>query len=185
MPDWFSSLLSPLAALVGAYLGSRAVSRQRYRDERRVEVAEKVLGLLYELQIDFIYLLDIQGIVGIPIDKRTAEHSFTAKLNRLRDYRRSRSAWLDSLASRETIEVLDTTIRCLSDLSRAWFNTLPADPHDLERVPSGTFADHEKARERAQVWLDGEMQDALKEIEAGMIGRLRDARPWWRRIFGS
>lgn len=186
MPEWLPSLLSPLAALMGAYLGARAVGRRRYRDDRRIEAAEKVLGLLYELQDDFTLLLDLRGFVGTPADKRAEAQLFTAKLNRLSNYRRSRSVWLTPWTGRGTVEALDVVIRRLFDLSGEWFNTLPADPRDLERVPPETFASHHEAREQALRWLNGEMPNALEKVEVGLIGRLGGTRrPWWLRWLGG
>ncbi len=42
----------------------------QYRDGRRIEAAETVLGLLHELQGDFFAWLNLGGFVGAPVDKR-------------------------------------------------------------------------------------------------------------------
>lgn len=188
MPDWLPPillpLLGPLAALAGSYLGAREVGRRQYRNGRRIEAAETVLGLLHELRGDFFAWLDQRGFVGTPFDKRLQGQLFTTKLNRLTSYRAGRSAWLDGWADRETVDALDRTVSRMSDLSRDYFNTLPAFPDDVARVPPGTFTDHERARERALRWLEDEMPGDLRKIESGLIGGLGGAQrsSWFRRF---
>jgi hypothetical protein len=58
------------------------------------------------------------------MDKLNEGQLFTDKLNRLRGYRRRRSAWLSSQAT----ETLDVTIRQLV-WSADYFNALPKSPH--------------------------------------------------------
>ena len=125
-----------MAALAGAYFGARTVNRLQYRDGRRIEVAETVLALLYQLQADFISHLDPLGVIGERVDKRVEGRLFGAKLNQLTNYRRTRSLWLDTWADAETLEALDTTIGRMGDLSRDYYNTLPADPQHLQRFPA-------------------------------------------------
>lgn len=43
--DLLIAVLTPLAALIGSYLGSRFTSAHQLRLERRVETAETILGL--------------------------------------------------------------------------------------------------------------------------------------------
>lgn len=171
--------------MAGSYLGAREVGRRQYRNGRRIEAAETVLGLLHELRGDFFVWLDQRGFVGTPVDKRLQGQLFTAKLNRLTGYRATRSAWLDGWAGRETVEALDRAIGRMSELSSGYFNTLPAFPDDVARVPPETFADHERARQQALRWLEEEMPGDLKKIEFGLIGGLGGARrrsSWFRRL---
>lgn len=189
MADWATVLLSaasPVAALAGAYFGARAVNRLQFRDGRRIEAAETVLALLYQLQNDFVSHLDPLGAIGERIDKRVEGQLFGVKLNQLSNYRRTRSLWLDAWADWETTEVLDLTIRRMGDLSRDYYNTLPADPQDLQRFPAGTFSNHEEARETARRWTQEELPELVERIEAGLVGRLDGARrpSWWSRASG-
>ncbi len=157
----------------------------QYRDGRRIEAAEAVLGLLHELHTDFFVWLDPRGFVGKPRDARLEGQLFTAKLNRLAAYRATRSVWIDGWAGRESVEALDRTIGRLFDLSRDYFNTLPAFPDDVARAPRGTFAKHEQARERALRWLEDEMPGDLSRIESGLmsgLGGVRRRSSWFRRL---
>lgn len=187
--DWpmvLWSAASPLAALAGAYLGARTVNRLQFRDGRRIEAAETVLAFLYQLQTDFVSHLDLLGAIGERIDKRVEGQLFGAKLNQLSNYRRSHSLWLDTWADRETAEALDLTIRRMGDLSRDYYNTMPADPQDLRRFPEGTFSAHEEATEAAQLWTQEELPRLVEKIEAGLVGRLVRTRPsWWPRVSGG
>lgn len=189
MADWATVLLSaasPLAALAGAYFGARTVNRLQFRDGRRIEAAETVLALIYQLQTDFVSHLDPLGAIGERIDKRVEGQLFGAKLNQLSNYRRTRSLWLDVWADRETTEVLDLTIRRMGDLSRDYYNTLPADPQDLQRFSAGTFSNHEKAKETARRWIQEELPGLMERVEVGLVGRLSGARrrSWWSRASG-
>lgn len=143
------------------------------------------MALLYELQGDFFSWLNPCGFVGRPVDKHMEGQLFTRKLNRLTNYRKTHSLWLDTWASRETVEALDLTIQRLSSLSRDYFNTLPGIPYDeVNKLEQGTFPRHEEARERARCWLSDEMPSALERVDAGLIGRLGGARSSWRlRLF--
>ncbi len=64
----------------------------------------------------------------------------------------------------------------MMDLSRDYFNTLPAVPNDFTKVPPGTFPNHEWARGRALRWLEEEMPVDLKKIESGLMSGLGGVR---------
>ncbi len=64
----------------------------------------------------------------------------------------------------------------MGDLSRDYYNTLPADPQDLQRFPAGTFSNHEKAKETARHWTREELPGLVEKIEAGLVGRLSGVR---------
>jgi hypothetical protein len=174
------AVLTPLAALIGSYLGSRLTSAHQLRLERRVETAETILAMLYELQDDFHLWLAPYPIVGRPTDKLTEGQLFNDKLNRLRGYRRMRAVWLDPWLRPEAIQMLDATIGQLGRWSADYFNALPKNPHG--QIPEGS--PYPEVRERLGEWLGEGLPEALREIESE-LGRGLTSRTRWRRMLGE
>ncbi len=174
------AVLTPLAALIGSYLGSRFTSAHQLRLERRVETAETILSLLYELQDDFHLWLAPYPVVGRPADKLTEGRLISDKLNRLSGYRQRRAMWLDSWLCPEAKERLDDTTSQLSHWSSDYFNALPK--NEYGQIPEGS--PYPEVRERLGEWLREELPDALREIEFAM-GRGFANRSRWRRILGE
>ncbi len=173
MPPWLTevliALLAPAAALVGSYWGSRVAGRDRLRYERRVEAAETVLALLYELGSDFALWIDLRGIAGRPVDKLTEGELILGKLHRLRSYRQTRSMWLDPWVDPEVARTLDGTINRLGEWHGEFFNSMPKIPPYSE-IPEGS--QFEDVRASLAHWLREDWVSALRKIEHGLIGSL-------------
>ena len=183
MSGWLTevmiALLAPTAALAGSYWGSKVAGRDRLRFERRVETAETVLVLLYEIGSDLAVWVDPRNLVGSSgraLDKFTEGSLVLGKLQRLRSYRQTRSMWLDPWLESGVVKVLDDTLDEIGRRHAELFNNLPANEYGM--VPEGS--PFEETRVGFSGWLRGGWVDALREIERGLIGSL-DRRSSWRR----
>ena len=186
MPDWVTqvliALLAPAAALAGSYWGSKIAGRDRLRYERRVETAEKVLALLYEIGSDLAVWTDPRMLVGSSgraLDDFTEGRLVLGKLRRLRSYRQTRSMWLDPWLDPESVKTLDDTLDEIGRRHGEFFNNLPPNEHGI--VPEGS--PFEEIRARFSDWLRDGWVRALHEIEHALIGSLNSrspGRPWSR-----